>query len=470
MDVAILIYMRAYSIFITFVFAAASLFADGGNLEKMFAERAKTCATVKYIIELEENRNEMTVFGTVVNKDGLIILPPSSIPYYSRPSNLKDFRVYFEGGDSDGYKADFLGMDVPWGAYFIKLRDGLPQGLRPIADFKPAEVSVGQEIWGILLAADMDNTPLFYKSYVSAKNLSHKGEIMSERPVAGVGLPAFDLDGNFAGWGQSAAIDSYTLYLKNGEGGRVELWDDMLTRMFIKPENFKKISQRIPSKPVGDKIGWLGITDVQAVKRDAAKFLGIENIGAVVIGRVFEDSPAQKAGLKRGDMIVSFDGKELPRMKADGYTLAAFIFKMENLKPGEKYKMEVLRDGEKKAVEFTAADYPREFRESDYVYFKRLGFSIREFIINDAMARNMQRPIIDAPVVQFVKPNSPASSAQPNGLGRSEIIREINSVPIKSYKQAVEILSKINSDNSVKEMVILSEDYKETKLLRIKLD
>ena len=361
-------------------------------------------------------------------------------------------------------------MDVPWGAYFIKLRDGLPQGLRPIADFKPAEVSVGQEIWGILLAADMDNTPLFYKSYVSAKNLSHKGEIMSERPVAGVGLPAFDLDGNFAGWGQSAAIDSYTLYLKNGEGGRVELWDDMLTRMFIKPENFKKISQRIPSKPVGDKIGWLGITDVQAVKRDAAKFLGIENIGAVVIGRVFEDSPAQKAGLKRGDMIVSFDGKELPRMKADGYTLAAFIFKMENLKPGEKYKIEVLRDGEKKAVEFTAAAYPREFRESDYVYFKRLGFSIREFIINDAMARNMQKPVIDAPVVQFVKPNSPASSAQPNGLGRSEIIREINSVPIKSYKQAVEILSKINSDNSVKEMVILSEDYKETKLLRIKLD
>ena len=86
------------------------------------------------------------------------------------------------------------------------------------------------------------------------------------------------------------------------------------------------------------------------------------------------------------------------------------------------------------------------------------------------MARNMQKPVIDAPVVQFVKPNSPASSAQPNGLGSSEIIREINSVPIKSYKQAVEILSKINSDKSVKEMVILSEDYKETKLLRIKLD
>ena len=66
--------------------------------------------------------------------------------------------------------------------------------------------------------------------------------------------------------------------------------------------------------------------------------------------------------------------------------------------------------------------------------------------------------------------SSPASSAQPNGLGQSEIIREINSVPVKSYRQAVEILSKINSDESAKDLVILSEDYKETKLLRIKLD
>ena len=130
----------------------------------------------------------------------------------------------------------------------------------------------------------------------------------------------------------------------------------------------------------------------------------------------------------------------------------------------------MLRGDKTVSVEFEAAAYPLEFRESRYAYFKRLGFSVREFVIDDALARKMQKPAMDAPVVQFVKPNSPASSAQPNGLGQSEIIREINSVPVKSYRQAVEILSKINSDESAKDLVILSEDYKETKLLRIKLD
>lgn len=43
-------------------------------------------------------------------------------------------------------------------------------------------------------------------------------------------------------------------------------------------------------------------------------------------------------------------------------------------------------------------------------------------------------------------------------------------MPVKSYAHAVEILSKINSDESARDLVILSEDYKETKLLRIKLD
>ena len=72
--------------------------------------------------------------------------------------------------------------------------------------------------------------------------------------------------------------------------------------------------------------------------------------------------------------------------------------------------------------------------------------------------------------MQFVKRNSPAASAQPNGLSPSVIIREINSQPVKTYEQAVETLSKIDADKGVSDLVLLVEDYKETKLLRVKLD
>ena len=462
--------MQRLCVFIAVFAAYAALFADSADFEKIFRERAKSCATVKYIFEAEEIRREITVSGTVATKDGIILLPSSAVPYYWRPSNLKDFRVFFDGGDSDGYRADFLGVDDQWSAYFIKLRDGLPEGLRPVTDFKETGLFVCKDLWGAALAPDLDSAPLLYRSYVAVSGMSEKDEAVCARPVAGTGLPVFDSAGNFAGWGQNAAVDAYTFYFRNGDSGPIELCDDLVTRVLIPAENFRKILERVPSRPEGDKIGWLGIADFQAVKRDAAKFLGIEKIGAVAVGRVFDGSPADKAGIRRGDIIVSFDGKDLPRLKSDANTLASFIFKMEGMKPGQKHRLGVLRGDKTVSVEFEAAAYPLEFRESRYAYFKRLGFSVREFVIDDALARKMQKPAMDAPVVQFVKPNSPASSAQPNGLGQSEIIREINSVPVKSYSQAVEILSKINSDESAKDLVILSEDYKETKLLRIKLD
>lgn len=462
--------MQRLCVFIAVFAAYAALFADSADFEKIFRERAKSCATVKYIFEAEEIRREITVSGTVATKDGIILLPSSAVPYYWRPSNLKDFRVFFDGGDSDGYRADFLGVDDQWSAYFIKLRDGLPEGLRPVTDFKETGLFVGKDLWGAALAPDLDSAPLLYRSYVAVSGMSEKDEAVCARPVAGTGLPVFDSAGNFAGWGQNAAVDAYTFYFRNGDSGPIELCDDLVTRVLVPAENFRKILERVPSRPEGDKIGWLGIADFQAVKRDAAKFLGIEKIGAVAVGRVFDGSPADKAGIRRGDIIVSFDGKDLPRLKSDANTFASFIFKMEGMKPGQKHRLGVLRGDKTVSVEFEAAAYPLEFRESRYAYFKRLGFSVREFVIDDALARKMQKPAMDAPVVQFVKPNSPASSAQPNGLGQSEIIREINSVPVKSYSQAVEILSKINSDESAKDLVILSEDYKETKLLRIKLD
>ncbi len=71
-------------------------------------------------------------------------------------------------------------------------------------------------------------------------------------------------------------------------------------------------------------MGWLGVS-AQAVTPDLADMLGLqEPVGAIVNG-VTKDSPGEKAGLKRGDVIVELDGKkildpsELPRMVAFGH-------------------------------------------------------------------------------------------------------------------------------------------------------
>jgi serine protease Do len=72
------------------------------------------------------------------------------------------------------------------------------------------------------------------------------------------------------------------------------------------------------------RLGWLGV-DAQNVTPDIAAALGMpEPIGAIIKG-VVKGSPAEKAGLRRGDVVVEMDGKkvldpaELPRMIAFGH-------------------------------------------------------------------------------------------------------------------------------------------------------
>ena len=144
---------------------------------------------------------------------------------------------------------------------------------------------------------------------------------------------------------------------------------------------------------------------------------------------------------------------------------------MAKNKPGEKVSFEVISgNSSPRELEVVLDSSPKSFRQSKFKYFKRLGFSVREFLIDDSIARKTFRRGDDIAVVQFVKPNSPASSAVPAALKQDDLIKEINSVPVRSYAEAVDILDKLESDKSAKEIVILAEDFSETKVIRVKLD
>ncbi len=56
--------------------------------------------------------------------------------------------------------------------------------------------------------------------------------------------------------------------------------------------------------------GWLGVT-IQDVTPEVAKHFGIEGRTGALVTEVLQDSPAQKSGLKRGDLITQFDGKDI---------------------------------------------------------------------------------------------------------------------------------------------------------------
>jgi serine protease Do len=83
--------------------------------------------------------------------------------------------------------------------------------------------------------------------------------------------------------------------------------------------------------------GWLGVV-VQEVDRALAQSLGMEKAEGALVARVVPDGPAAQAGLRAGDVILSFEGRELPTSSA----LPPLVGVTD---PGTTVSLKVLRDG-----------------------------------------------------------------------------------------------------------------------------
>lgn len=449
-----------------------------GGAEKFlstFSERAKCAVSVKYTLQLEEERRQITACAMVADSGGLLVVPSSEIPAWARVESIRDFKVFVFNGDALGYSADYLGMDPVSGTHFLRLQGGLPDTMVPFSVFKRAKVEISQELWGVSIASEDDMFEPYYTcSYVS--KIGRRPMRMGDTGgcVASVGAPIFDRSGNFVGWGLSQSREEKIILYENsqnGKNGKVVLVSPSQTSTFLFPEELDEILKRIPKNPMGDPRAWAGFVDMQILKPDVAKIVGLDGRCAIVVSGVVKDSPAQKAGIKKGDIIIGMNGSDIERLSSNNDSLENFWMKLSGHRIGDKVSFSILRGTEPpKIYEVSLGERPKTLRQSCYRYFRRLGFSVREFLLDDAIERRMLSNDKGPAIVQFVKPNSPASSAMPCRLAIGDIIKEINSKPVSSYAEIVEILTIIESDTSVKDLVILAEDFRETKVIRIKMD
>ena len=83
--------------------------------------------------------------------------------------------------------------------------------------------------------------------------------------------------------------------------------------------------------------GRLGVS-IQPLTPELAESFGLEKVTGALVNQVLSDSPAQKAGLKRGDVLLSFDGREVTGVRQLQLMVA-------NTPPGKTVPVVVLRDG-----------------------------------------------------------------------------------------------------------------------------
>jgi len=159
--------------------------------------------------------------------------------------------------------------------------------------------------------------------------------------------------------------------------------------------------------------GWLGVV-LQPLTPDLAASFGAEGKKGVLISEVTPDSPAARAGLKSGDIVVQVDGRmvDSPGDVARAVGLAA---------PGRTAKLTVWRDKTQKTVDVVLGEAPGEHQAS------RLGFEVRP--ITPDVAQQLERRSTEGVVVSSVEDGSAADQA---GIQRGDVIVELNRQPVKT--------------------------------------
>ncbi|HEV8309849.1 MAG TPA: DegQ family serine endoprotease, partial [Methylomirabilota bacterium] len=163
--------------------------------------------------------------------------------------------------------------------------------------------------------------------------------------------------------------------------------------------------------------GWLGVS-IQPLTPELAKSFGSKPQEGVLVASVAEGSPAAKAGLRPGDVIVRYDGKAVdsPRELSAG---------VANTEVGRTVELAVVRDGAERRLRVTIGNLAdsRQARTpaTESRVAGRLGLELQD--LTPELARRLGIPDPKGVVVTDVRPNSPAAEA---GIKEGDVIREID--------------------------------------------
>jgi serine protease Do len=187
--------------------------------------------------------------------------------------------------------------------------------------------------------------------------------------------------------------------------------------------------------------GYLGV-GIQDVSSALAKEFHLKNTGGALVGEVVPKSPADKAGLKSGDVILEFDGKKV----TDSRHLK---LQVARTKPGETAAVRLMRDGATHTLRVTVGELPgsEQIAKSDNQNQDDNG-TLNGVTVSDLDSGARQQfnlpGGVKGVVITDIDPNSAAAEA---GLKPGDVIQEINRKPVRTAEEAVKLTE--NTDNKV---------------------
>ena len=356
----------------------------------------------------ENRRTHGAGSGVIISKDGYILTNNHVV------EGAREVMVTL--ANQKEYKAEIIGLDPKTDLAVLKIDD---KKSLPAAELGNSEIlRVGD--WVVAIG-----NPFGLNHTVTSGIVSAKGRVIGAGPYddfiqtdasinpGNSGGPLFNMKGEVVGIN--------TAIIPQGQGIG-----------FAIPVNTAKplIPQLVSDGEVTR--GYLGV-NIQSITPELAKALGVEDSKGALVADVTPGSPAEKGGLKRGDIITGYDGKDVKDHRGLPAMVAATPV-------DEKVTVTVMRDGKERKLSVTVGKLPSESAKLNKSAQPTKGrWGLRLHDLTPEIGQQMRLQADQGVVVVGVQPGSPAAEA---GIRQGDVIVEVNRQPVNSVSELKETISK----------------------------
>ncbi len=350
--------------------------------------------------------------GFIISKDGYIFTNNHVVE--------KADKIKVRLSDGKEYDAEVKGKDAKTDIALIKIK---PTGSLPIVGFGDSDaLRVGD--WVIAIG-----NPFGLEHTVTAGIVSAKGRVIGSGPYdnfiqtdasinpGNSGGPLFNLQGEVVGIN--------TAIIARGQGIGFAIPINMAKGILSDLKTKGKVVR-----------GWLGVS-VQEITEDIAKNLGLKDVKGVLVNDVFKGDPADRAGLKTGDIILEVGGKKIK----DTRELLRIV---ATLSVGKEVELKILHNGKEKVLQIVVAEREKGEKVATTEEAKEyLGMTVQE--ITPEIAAHLGLSEENGVIVTHVQAGSPADDG---GVKPQDIILQVNKVKISSMEDYVKAISRKDAENS----------------------
>jgi len=349
--------------------------------------------------------------GFIISQDGYIFTNNHVVEQADK------ILVKLSDGEKE-FEAKIIGKDSKTDIALIKIKPDKNLTVVEIGDSD--KLRVGEWVMAI-------GNPFGLEQTVTAGIVSAKGRVIGAGPYdnfiqtdasinpGNSGGPLFGMDGRVVGIN--------TAIVAQGQGIGFAIPINMANRMLPELKTKGEVSR-----------GWLGVS-IQDVTEEIARNLKLKSSAGALIAEVFEGDPADKAGLKAGDVVVEVNGRTIKSSHDLLMVVADFHV-------GEKVEIKAIRDGQEKTFQVVIS----ERKEKPELAAGGEYFGMRVQEITPDIAKHLGIAQKSGVIVVDVKEGSPADEA---GIRPQDLILQVNKVKVSTRKEFEKEMAKAPAKEGV---------------------